>query len=1101
MADATYAIPSFLGGEISDFAQGRFDKPDYRASLNICLNSYPVEIGAWTRRPGTMHAGTTRGGAEGRTIKFDFEQASAVTLELTDSYLRARSGATLIGTNDDQVVVAVSTANPAVVQVQNVVNWATGNTLIFPGASTPLLENRQFVATKIDTTHFSLVDALTGANIDGSTLGALVTGATVRRVQELVTLYTGGAWANVRAVQAETTDILLCPLIPPQALTVTTLPSLGVEPQFEIRDSVFIDGPYLDPFKNGVQATPSATSGIINLTLSFAAWSSTQAYAKDSFVTYLSVDYISLSDQNVNHTPSGSPAYWAATSAAVAVNDGRGFLGTDTGRLVRLLSEPPLWNVATAYTAGQVVSYNPSGVPGAATYWQAAASTTGTPPGSTLTIWDLIASGAAIWTWGRITGFSNIIDRALAGSSSIGDMTLFNGITAPFDGNFSKPVSSSAAESTSGGGVSPGETKTLSSYVGKFYGAGLQIIQQATIYPTTDRGFGFAEFSVGGTGTAALCVFTLNLRANTVAPGSPSDGALLGTTSFSGSSSTTTIISNDQVTAWAYVWIEMIISTTWPGPSFASSYSITSAIAQISFFNPTSSASSSAGCTVEILGPPLKDTTPIVTWRLGVYSNTTGWPTCGTYHEGRLWLGGAVPNRFDASVSDGIDGHKLDFSPTNQYGVVAASNALSYTLNSDGVNPMFWMKPDLLGVVIGTQQGEWLVQAPTTGPIAPTNIAARRMTKHGSENVDPARTEHANLFVKRYGRKLMEYFADAYSGKFSAPNLADKAGHIVSAGIVELAYTEAVTPIVWGRDTNDALFGMTYRRTAIATAQPPDFYAWHRQELGSGRTVESISAGPSVGGDLDTLTLVTNDATTNIHHVELLTDTPDENTELADAWFLDNAVEPTSTVVDVTTITETAPYGGVTMNGLWHLNGETVQVFAGGLDLGDLGTAGPPGYYTDLLVTNGSCFVPFGDGIDAGPGRGLFTASFMAENPRIVVGFTYTSDGQLVRPISPADSGARNGPAFGKTRRNHQYSVLVSNTLGVSFGGTFPVVRPAQFRKPNGNPLDPLTMFSGVHHDSLDDDYSYDGMVAWRVTRPWPANIVAISGNIQTQDR
>jgi hypothetical protein len=423
---------------------------------------------------------------------------------------------------------------------------------------------------------------------------------------------------------------------------------------------------------------------------------------------------------------------------------------------------------------------------------------------------------------------------------------------------------------------------------------------------------------------------------------------------------------------------------------------------------------------------------------------------------------------------------------------------LTYTLNSDGVNPMYWMKPDLQGVAIGTQQGEWLVQAPTTGPIAPTNIAVRRMTKHGSANVEPVRTEHANLFVKRYGRKLLEYFADAYSGKFSAPNLADKAGHIVAAGIAELAYTEAVTPIVWGRDGNNALFGMTYRRTVISTQQGPDFYAWHPHELGSGRTVESICAGPSPGGDLDALTMVTTDDT-GIRHVEILTDTYDEETALADAWQLDNAVEPTSMTVDVTPIPTTAPLGGVYLHGLWHLNGETVQVFAGGLDCGDRGT-GSTGY-TDFLVTDGTCFVPFGDGVSAGCGRGLFTSDFLTDDPRIIVGFTYNSDGQIVRPIAPADSGARNGPALGKTRRNHQYSVLLSNTTGISFGGTFAKLRPAQLRKANGNPIDPLTVYSGVHHDSLDDDYSYDGMIAWRVSRPWPAAVVAISGNIQTQDR
>src|SRR5216684_553333 len=107
MAAASFAIPHFLGGLLSRFAQGRFDKPDYRNSLRECLNSYPVEIGAWTRRPGTQFAGTRRGGAPGRDIKFDFQQSAAVTFDLTDGFMRFRSGPRLLTTNDAQVVVAV----------------------------------------------------------------------------------------------------------------------------------------------------------------------------------------------------------------------------------------------------------------------------------------------------------------------------------------------------------------------------------------------------------------------------------------------------------------------------------------------------------------------------------------------------------------------------------------------------------------------------------------------------------------------------------------------------------------------------------------------------------------------------------------------------------------------------------------------------------------------------------------------------------------------------------------------------------------------------------------------------------------------------------
>ncbi len=1100
MGDATYAIPNFSGGELSPFAQGRFDKPDYRTSLNVCLNGFPNEIGTWTRRPGTMHAGHARGGGAGRAVKFDFEQAAPITLEFTDGFLRFRSGATLVTSNDAQVVVAVSSANPAVVQTTSAVTWPTGETLVFPGASTPLLEARQFIATRIDPTHFSLADAITGAAIDGAALGALAVGATVERVHELVTVYSGLSWSNVRAVQAETTDILLNAIYPPQALTVETPPSEDVNPEFAIEAAIFNDGPYLDPPINGVQATPSATSGLINLTLTFPAYQAARAYSEGSFVTYLSVDYISLSDQNVGNTPNVSPAFWAATSASAAINDGRGFLGTDIGRLVRLLSEPPAWSAVTAYVAGNVVSYNPSGAPGAATYWQAAGSTTGTPPGSELTRWNLIASGAAIWTWGRITGLSNIIDRALVGSTSIGDMTLFDGITAPFDGNFSKAIGSSAAKGLAGGVSFAGTPVSLSAFVGKNYSLAIpQAIQQATIYPTTDYGFGRATFVRATVETSMLATFSLKLRAKQTAPASPSDGTLLGSAPlFGGSSATTTIISSDQTTAWNYVWIELIVSAVIP--TLADSYNLSAAIAQISFFGPTSSASSSAGCTMEILGPALTYTTPMTTWRLGVYSNTTGFPTCGTYYEGRLWLGGAVANRFDACVSNGIVGGTVNFAPTDQNGVVAASSAISYVLNSDSANPMFWMQGEEKGITIGTQAAEWLVVAPTNGPLAPTNIAARRVTRHGCANIDPRRTEHTLVFVKRYRRKLLEFFSDANFGKFSAPDISDKAGHIISTGIAELAFTEAVCSVVWGRNDDGALFGITYKRDALTTTQPPTFAGWHRHTLGSGRTVESICNGPSADGNLDTLTMVTND-TDGIRHVELLTDTPDENAALETAWFLDNAVQPTSTIVDLTPVDPIAPYGGVTLNGLWHLNGKTVQVFAGGLDLGDRGTVTSPGYFTDFTVTNGSCYVPFGDGIDAGCGRGLFTPAFLAAGPQIVVGFTYNSDGQMVRPIAPADTGARTGPALGKTRRTHRFAALLSGTAGIWFGTTFTNIRPALFRQANGDPIADLTTFSGVHSDVIEDDYSYDSMMCWRISRPWPANLAALEGFIQTMDR
>jgi hypothetical protein len=1151
MASSSYAIPNFSGGEISAFAQGRFDRPDYKVSMRVCLNSFPNEIGAWIRRPGTQYGSHTRGGAAGRVVEFAFSESAPITLEFTDGYVRFRNGSTLIPTNDGVAVVAVSTATPAVVQTSAATPWVTGNTLIFPGASTPLLENRQFTATMIDTTHFALADALTGTPIDGAALGALAARTIAFRVQEIVTPYTGGAWSDIRPVQAETTDILLAASIAPQALTVT-LPIVtptGGYPVFAMAPATFNDGPYLDPFTNGVQATPNATSGVISITLAFPAYSAAVAYAKGSFVTDSSVNYVSLADQNVGNTPSGGAPWWATTSASAAINGGQGFLGTDIGRLVRLFSEPPVWLIGSTYAAGAVVSYNPSAQPGESTYWQSlTSSNTGNAPGADLTNWQIIAQGAAIWSWGRIVSLTNIINPALSGSLNSGNMTFGGGLAGAFDGVFAQAASASATSATATGGIINPDafvpSVTLSSFVGKNYsGASDQKIQQATIYPSSDQGFiGFTAQNVIGTLTI---VTTLNLRGKATAPASSSDGTLLGTSgAIPDTFSAVNIVSSDQSTAWAYVWAEQVTVVTAPEGTAAVNYSLTNYIGQLSFFNPPGSAATDTGVNVEILGPALLYTAPVLTWRLGVYSNTTGYPTCGMYHDGRLWLAGAVDNRFDASVSNGIVGGTVNFAPTDQYGAVSEAAGISEVLNSDTVNPILWMKPDLQGIIMGTKAAEFLVFAPTSGPLADNNISAHQVTSIGSEAVEPRRTDHTLIFIKRFGRKLMEYFADVYSGKFTAPNLADRAQHIVRTGVEEIAYTDAVTPVIWGRNADLSWFGISYKRDTLLTSQGPTYAAWHRHALGSGRGVESLCAGPSVDGELDTVTLVTNDTTTNIRHVELLTDTMDELTPLADAWFLDDAVNPSST--STTSVGSTGfPYGGLTINGLWHLNGKTVQVFAGGLDCGDYGTqtltaysstttyaagaqvtyagvnyvslqAGNAGQspllgspwwsllFTDYVVANGSITVPYGDGVSWGPGRGLFTAAFAAALPlsQIVVGFTYNSDGQIVRPVAQADTGARAGPAFGKIERGHSYAIKLVTSCGLAYGRDFNHLAPVNTKfNGNGAPLAPLNTFTGTSVDSNNDDYQRDDSPCWRVSRPWPVNITAIGGFLGTQDQ
>ena len=205
MGDATYSQNSFLGGEWSRAMQGRSERPDYRTAMNVCLNGYPTEQGSWVRRGGTRLADHTRNGTAARVVQFDFLRAMPYTLEFSDSVLRMFSGATLVKTNDPAEVVSISAATPALVTTAAAHGFVFSNQIKFKdlGVNNPTLHNRTFkIGSVPNPDEFTIIDAISNEDVDGSELGAFVSG-TVERILEINTPYVGQAWAAVRAVQSD----------------------------------------------------------------------------------------------------------------------------------------------------------------------------------------------------------------------------------------------------------------------------------------------------------------------------------------------------------------------------------------------------------------------------------------------------------------------------------------------------------------------------------------------------------------------------------------------------------------------------------------------------------------------------------------------------------------------------------------------------------------------------------------------------------------------------------------------------------------------------------------------------------------------------------
>jgi hypothetical protein len=527
--------------------------------------------------------------------------------------------------------------------------------------------------------------------------------------------------------------------------------------------------------------------------------------------------------------------------------------------------------------------------------------------------------------------------------------------------------------------------------------------------------------------------------------------------------------------------------------------------AQVNILGPALlyDAATSVQNSAQVGSPPMQ-------FAMGVYSNTTGWPSNGCYHEGRLWLGGAIPNRFDASYANGLlQGGSLSgywsFAPTDDpklasvfTGQVTDGNGISYTLNASGANQIYWMEPNLQGIVCGTASGEFLIQASNQNNVlTPTSIQAHKMTRYRCADLAPVNTGLTTIFVQRYQRRLIEYLSDVFSGKYFGPNLSEKALDITYSGVEELAYQETLAPIVWARLGDGSLAGVTYRRISQFSTEPPKFNAWHSHKLGSGRLITSICAGPSPDTEDETLTMTTLDPLSGVYHVEVMQPYFEvEGDPLWLAWELDDAGAPAA----LTTVDAGA---AVQATGLWWLEGELVLAYVGGLSCGS------------YRVSGGAITIPYGSDPD-----GLFTRGYLAQlatsgqsfgvaattldgviSVPAIVGFPFTSQGKLLRPMEPLP--ASNGPLLAKLRREHLFGLLIGGAVNGSIvvgSDLTKTMYPVKMNSPGGTPYQRNQLWSGVARDTVQCDYDFDGGLAWQVTGPWPATLAAAQSFVQAQD-
>jgi hypothetical protein len=204
----------------------------------------------------------------------------------------------------------------------------------------------------------------------------------------------------------------------------------------------------------------------------------------------------------------------------------------------------------------------------------------------------------------------------------------------------------------------------------------------------------------------------------------------------------------------------------------------------------------------------------------------------------------------------------------------------------------------------------------------------------------------------------------------------------------------------------------------------------------------------------------------------------------------------------------------MTFWGLGHLVGQTVAVFLGGLDVGDYTVAsdGSVGVNfaadsqglctaTYLTTMSGSSITAFGDAttqLDLTDSVAMTTTSYFVP---CVIGNVWSTEIQLLRQNAEAQAKTPQGPGLAKTRRAHQYGLLLENTTGTIYVGTDLASAMPVPMEQAGVTYNNATLFSGVAWNTLDDQHSFDGQLALRVTRPTPMTLCSTATFMETEER
>lgn len=307
------------------------------------------------------------------------------------------------------------------------------------------------------------------------------------------------------------------------------------------------------------------------------------------------------------------------------------------------------------------------------------------------------------------------------------------------------------------------------------------------------------------------------------------------------------------------------------------------------------------------LQSPLNGTNASVFWRLGAWSQTTGYPQLCTFHEQRLWFANTTtaPNGLWGSASGDFE----NFSPddANKQDNIAADTSVSYPLVTTAIQWIRGMKVLLVGCADG------LIQiVGTTGAIAANSTPeTKKDSAVKCAFAEPSSTSNKVIFLGLLGHKAYTTEYAFQIDGFMTTDLNTLSEHIgLVSPMTNIAYAETPSSVIWVLRDNGTLCSCTY-------VPDQNLIGWSNHSLGGTDVV------------VESMTVVTGATYSEVWAVvkRTINGSTSRYVEcLQKEFFYDDVKNSIFSDASLT-------YNGSatsTVSGLSHLIGETVTVIADG---------------------------------------------------------------------------------------------------------------------------------------------------------------------------